>query len=424
MMKRMWNERGGTLALYTVAMVGMMGMAALAIDLGMLRKARAEAQRGADAAALAGASAFEMDLSVAEETDSARTRAYRAASLNYMGGVAFDSLTEVTVTVIPDSVKVRVKARRAAVATWFARIFGINSFPVGAVAAAEASYASGAKCVKPIAMPDLWDDIDNDPNGNNLPDVGETWLWTTGTDVYHPAHYDSDGNGLPNDGAGTGLGSELRNTLPSPGERDWGRQVVLQPSVNAGVQPCIGDLQGNKCYVPGWWGWWGGTPKTREAMIRGCPEDAPEVDLGVTIDEETGWTEVLRHAIEDVINSDAAAYWDPAATDAETGKLGSVVGATSGGVSLGDNWRASPRVWTVAMVSPQDVPTVPSDHDTIFNNFMTFFVEGCIDESWTGGFHAACGTKDMLVGRFAGAARGVSTGPSPGTMVRILRLVE
>jgi hypothetical protein len=312
------------------------------------------------------------------------------------------------------------------VPTWFARIFGLNSFPVGAVAAAEASWASGAKCVKPIAIPDLWDDVNNDANFNRVPDGGENWLWNTGTDVYHPAHWDSDSNGLPNDGAGTGLGSEFRNVPigTSPGIRDWGRLVVLQPSVNAGVQPCIGDLQGNKCYVPGWWGWWGGSPKTREAMIRGCSEDAPVVEVNVTIDEETGWTQTLRHAIEDVINSDGSAHWDAAATDAETGKLGTVVGATLGGTSLGDNWRASPRVWTVAMVAPQDIPAVPSDHDTKFNNFMSFFVEGCIDESGTGGFHAACGTKDMLVGRFVGAAKGVKAGPSPGTMVRILRLVE
>ena len=115
MMKQTGNERGGTLLLYTVAMVGMMGMAALAIDLGFLRKARAEAQRAADAAALAGASAFQLDLAESVEVDSARTRAYRVANANYMNGVAFDSLSEVTVTIIPEEVKVRVKVRRAAV---------------------------------------------------------------------------------------------------------------------------------------------------------------------------------------------------------------------------------------------------------------------------------------------------------------------
>ena len=70
MTKHVRNKRGGVLVLYTVAMVAMMGMAALAIDLGMLRKSRAEAQRAADAAALAGASAFQLDFARdAESTD-------------------------------------------------------------------------------------------------------------------------------------------------------------------------------------------------------------------------------------------------------------------------------------------------------------------------------------------------------------------
>jgi len=49
------NERGVTLALVAAAMVAMIGMAALSIDVGTLYQAKAEAQRAADAAALAAA---------------------------------------------------------------------------------------------------------------------------------------------------------------------------------------------------------------------------------------------------------------------------------------------------------------------------------------------------------------------------------
>src|SRR6188474_3527754 len=130
MTKSLRNERGGTLVLYTLSMVVMMGMAALAIDLGFLRKARAEAQRAADAASLAGASAFLDDLPRAAESTLAVTRAYRVADTNYMNGVHFDTTAgEVIVKVIPDSVKVRVTARRANVPTWFARVFGLLSVP-------------------------------------------------------------------------------------------------------------------------------------------------------------------------------------------------------------------------------------------------------------------------------------------------------
>ncbi len=49
------NERGFTMALVTVALVAIIGMAALSIDIGTLYQAKAEAQRAADTAALAGA---------------------------------------------------------------------------------------------------------------------------------------------------------------------------------------------------------------------------------------------------------------------------------------------------------------------------------------------------------------------------------
>ena len=55
---------------------------------------------------------------------------------------------------------------------------------------------------------------------------------------------------------------------------------------------------------------------------------------------------------------------------------------------------------------------------------MLFFFEGCINETGTGPITATCGNKDMMLGRFVGLATGTRTGPSPGTMVRILRLVE
>jgi hypothetical protein len=414
MTKQNLNQKGSTLLLYTVAMVAMMGMAALAIDLGFLRKARAEAQRAADGAALAGASAFQEDISAAAMIDSARTRAYRYADTNYMNGVKFDTAGgEVTVWVIPDSQKVRVRARRASVPTWFARVFGLNSLPVGAIAAAEASESgSGAACVKPIAIPDLWDDTQDGgfPNGNHVYDPGETWLYQDGVDTYAAAHTGGDG-------LGTGLGSDLRND-GVPFLRDWGRVIVMRPSVSEGEpnQPCPGDLQGNKCYVPGWWGLWGGNTPDMRDMIEGCASGV--VSVGVTEPTESGWRQTLNSSVQAVYNRDPGARWDASAIDPYNGKTGSIVG------SQYLDYRSSPRMWTMAMVHPSDVPMVPSDHDTQFNNFMVFFLEGCMDESGTGPIGMPCGTQSMLIGRFMGKAQGVATGPTHGTQIKMLRLVE
>src|SRR5882724_7242529 len=52
------NERGVTLVLMALMLFLALGMSALAIDYGMIKAAKAEAQRAMDAAALAGASAF------------------------------------------------------------------------------------------------------------------------------------------------------------------------------------------------------------------------------------------------------------------------------------------------------------------------------------------------------------------------------
>src|ERR1700686_4569428 len=54
-LQRSWRERGFTMALVTVALVAIIGMAALSIDIGTLYQAKAEAQRAADAAALTAA---------------------------------------------------------------------------------------------------------------------------------------------------------------------------------------------------------------------------------------------------------------------------------------------------------------------------------------------------------------------------------
>jgi hypothetical protein len=411
------GRRGISLVLLAVSLVVLMGMAALAIDLGMLQKARAEAQRAADAAALAGASAFLEDQTRAQESTLAVSRARVVADTNTMMGIKVDSLTELDVWVVYDSVKVRTRVRRASVPTWFARIFGRDAFPVGARAAAVADYAAGTTCVKPIAVPDLWDDAAdlaaNGGNDNHKFDPAETWLYNGAPvpDVYHPAHYAGDGSG-------TGLGSDLRNTYAF--ERDWGLQIVLRPSVSAGdpVQACPGSLQGGKCYSPGFWGLWGSNQTgTLANWILSCNMTAATVNT--TVEITGGWRQALNKTVADIYDLDPSAQWNPTATDSVSGKTGSVTGS-----SLGHGWRRSPRVWIMAIMPPDQVPVVSSDNDTQFNNFMLFFFEGCMNENGTGPISKNCGTKDMMLGRFVGLAKGTLTGPNPGTMIRILRLVE
>src|SRR5581483_7405405 len=121
---RTLNERGAAAVLVAVALAALLAMAALAVDVGMLLKVRSDAQRAADAAALAGAQEF-------------------------MTGKP----QEAYVQVIPDSAKVRVFVRRSATPTWFGHLLGLDFVPISVRAAARAAETGSGKCVKPFAIP-------------------------------------------------------------------------------------------------------------------------------------------------------------------------------------------------------------------------------------------------------------------------------
>jgi len=170
------DERGATAALVAVGMVMMLGMVALAVDLGMLLGARTDSQRVADAAALAGAASF---ITAPNDTDRPRQWAIEYAALNTVHGTAANVLDE-DVDVLLDEKKVRVRVRNItergnAIRTIFARVLGWDEVNVGTVAAAEASTAEKTGlCPIPLALPDRWLDGNADAvfegTGNNDPD--------------------------------------------------------------------------------------------------------------------------------------------------------------------------------------------------------------------------------------------------------------
>lgn len=413
-------DRGVSLVLVAISLVVIMGMAALAIDLGMLLKVRAEAQRGADAAALAGASAFLLGIGTAAETDSAIQRAMRVADTNYMAGSKIDTASEVTVTVLADSFKVRVRVRRASVATWFARVLGLNSFPVGAKAAARVVTAGGARCVKPLAIPDMWQD-GGDVNGNRQVDsTSETWIWggAPQNDYYRrytpltfttpPASPPADTNSAVYDG--TGYGSLWRGLI-----RDYGRQLTLRDDGNASSGGNCLTAQGNKCLQPGWWALWlmqGENTADLPSLITGCRSQPTYVDS--LYPTQTGQIGGLAKSIQDVLDSDPGATWDPNGVDPLTQQTGTVTGST-----LGNNWRQSPRTWIMGVFDPSTVVTDSKGQikEVKFNNYALFFFEGCAGPGKKCG-----GPKSDLVGRFVGFAPG--SGPGNSTLTYLLQLVE
>jgi Flp pilus assembly protein TadG len=190
-------ERGATIPLVAVCLVVLIGSAAIAVDLGMLLDTRNEAQRAADAAALAGASAL-IEYPSPQDEEMMRQRAIEYAGLHRMRGEPILP-EEVTSVELDQSTRtVRVTIQRAAVGTWFANIFGISSTPIGARAAAMATQSGSANCLKPFAIPD--DAYTPDDYGTLVK------LWQVGDDDFVLVGY--------NDNEPPGLG-EIRTSISS-----------------------------------------------------------------------------------------------------------------------------------------------------------------------------------------------------------------
>jgi len=198
------NQVGAALALIALTMVVLLGMVALAVDVGMLMAARTEAQTLADASALAGASSL---IDTPGDEAAARARAIAWGVENTVIGENVTILDE-DVDVLLDEWKVRVRvyrneARGNAVPTFFGRVLGIDEVGISVVAAAEAAPAltaggdPDASCLLPLALVDEF----MDDNGNGQWDEGET---ITGYDANDHGKliklkiHDTTGEGPPN----------------------------------------------------------------------------------------------------------------------------------------------------------------------------------------------------------------------------------
>jgi hypothetical protein len=149
------NRSGATLPLVTLLLVALLGFAALAIDVGLLVDTRAETQRAADAAALAGASALleYRALPQATREDYARERALAIAALNTVRGSAPEE-AEVGVSFPEDPPRVAVTITRDDIPPLFAGVLGFQELRVSATSHAMVFQGGTATCLKPFAVPD------------------------------------------------------------------------------------------------------------------------------------------------------------------------------------------------------------------------------------------------------------------------------
>ena len=373
------NENGQVLVFVALAILVILGLAALGIDVGFMYSVRHELQRSADAGALAGASRF-------VESDSAWSanladpvmvqadaRARQFAAMDPVATKPLDPATEVAVA-FPSQDRVRVTTQRT-VPLFFARVLGHNNQLISATAVAEAAVAdTGVQCLKPWMIPLPWKDLENPPNYKFNPEINEQPMQL------------SD---IP-------TGQELIVKIGEPFNK--GGQIDLPSLQQESGHFFAIDLCGDS-----------GASAYRERIASACKDDC-SVSQGEFLTLEPGnMVGPTKQGVDDLIRLDPAAKWNPnPAVIADPDQSGSWVTD-----SKFSDWRQSPRLVKIPVYDPSELLS-QGKTDVKVAGFAGFWIEG---------YETKQGT---VTGYFvpATALGSSSQGPTNGPVLRVLRLVE
>jgi hypothetical protein len=370
--------RGGQVLFVTAAtLLALLGFAALSIDIGLLYHARTEAQRTADAAALAGAGAM---LQSPGDLNRVRNTIIGFASANTIRGDSIVLLPE-DVEVLPDSQLVRVRIvrnaeRGSAVPTLFARALGFSEINVQSEAWASSFPAGAVNCLLPLAIPDRWSE---GPGLSNWPSSTDTFQPLDG-DIYlppDPLAPSSPGTGFGRTDVGSSLA--LRGAVRGAAPR-MGRYVPIQPP---GVMFTVEEYkyQSWECRARG--------PGANGSWTSGSP-------VGINNSE---WDDVeweAAYGARRTLERNPDARWD-AGCQCATGNPAHV----------------SARTFSLPLFAPPAAPTSSSPTLTV-SGFAGFFLER-VDPS------------DALIVRlvhYAGTQPAENGSPLSGSLARVLRLVQ
>lgn len=347
-LKRLLREEGGnTVLIVALSSLALLGLGALAVDLGVIYTKRSQMQKTADIAALAGAQAL---INSSGNTDAARTEAIAAARANLAtgdvperavqsGDIAFGNNPDINTHFTSNRIDVQVQRTAQAgnpVSLLLANVFGTGFASIRVAARAEA-VPSCRSCVAPLSVPDKF-----------------TW-----NDKCDP---DSK---LRNNGAlDPSSACEMASVqLVGYSAADFGTQVVLK----------FGDP--TDTVVPGWFNpidlppVGQGSPEAGASVYRERLADAGfclrdfgtySVGPGSKIQVEPGnMVGPTRQGIKDLIAGDSAATWDPAK---------GVVNAA------GEQNPHSPRIVRIPLYDPRLPITSGRNYLTVVK-VASFFVE-------------------------------------------------
>ena len=335
------DQRGTVLVAVAGGMLALLSVVSLAIDVGALTSARTQAQRAADAAALAGAGGF---VQSPGNDLLARALATEYGTRNKVQGEAVN-LLESDIEIDKDLLTVKVTVFRTAdrdnaIPTFFARVFGVDEVDVAATATAEAAPAGGINCLLPVAVPDRWFEAPtagNDPDDYN-PEDGDNYIPWVDPESDPP---------------------RFNDPYTGYSEYDLGEQITLK-SNNGG-----GDMN------PSWYYPWrppnqGGADDYR-TNINSCVDPTIMYGVGMVVDTEPGnMAGPTMQGFKDLIDQDLTARWNTT--------MKCVVSAGHEGSNNAEHCRHSPRIRPVPLFDPRDEPD-PGNKPFRFTNFAGIFVE-------------------------------------------------
>jgi hypothetical protein len=248
------RNRGQVLVFFALALIVLIGLAALGIDVGYMYSVRHELQRSADAGALAGASYFketgywsstpgDPQMAIAE------TRARVFASRDETLASPLDN-TEIFVS-FPENLKIRVGTERT-VNLFFSRLFLGPTRTIRAYAIAEAyPVTEKVTCVVPWGIPVPWGDTD----GDGEYDTNEYFQWPP-------------------------LDNDQCKQLGSPSGWDYATHDVITKNPTRDQNLCMGSqvvlkIATTSTYMPGNF-----LGMDLSSIVQSCPPGSPNIGPG------------------------------------------------------------------------------------------------------------------------------------------------
>lgn len=373
MARRLAGERGAILVQTAAMLVGLTALSAFVVDYGILWTARRQIQNTADAAAMAAALSLAFD--APGDLSRARANAYTAVNANKVWGqVASIEDSDISFAACPSGsvgrgacVQVQVyrsEDHQSPLPTVFGNLVGVSEQGVRATATAQVLYGDAADCVKPVAVPDAWDDFSNPkgPAGWDPLDTFERYRnngrLLTPADVYRPASGPgSNGSGYTRETSGGIVAS-------------YGVQARFEPQRQLN-QPA-GDRQFLPVRITP--GANGPSDMLRDFASCAARTIRPGMDLEV---EPANATMPTREGTTALIDADPNAVWNPSLNNGR--------GGVSGGCMASGDCNVSPRIVPLVAFDPDAWDLVRSDTSghghgggsgsVVVTRLLGFFVE-------------------------------------------------